>query len=174
MRTSRKTLSIKNLSIVVAGLTLAVAAWALDASATKFLDDAIRGNLAEVKMGELAQRRGSSNEVREFGTTLVKDHNAGFQKSAALAQKLGMVAPSEPNAESSRDFDAIAKLSGTEFDRQFTSHMIKDHENDFAAYREEEKDGSAPQIAAYAKEAMPTLQKHLETARSIEKDLKGK
>ena len=48
----------KTLGIIAAGLTLALAgtAWALDASTTKFLTDAIRGNLAEAKMGQLAQK----------------------------------------------------------------------------------------------------------------------
>ena len=155
-------------------LTFAVAAWGLDANATKFLDDAIRGNLAEVKMGELAQKRGSSEEVREFGKTLVTDHNAGFQKSSSLAQKLGVIAPTEPSAEASKDYDALAKLSGSEFDRQFASHMVEDHEKDLVAYREEAKNGSEPQVAMYAEQTLPTLQKHLDAARSIESKLKGK
>ena len=44
---------------VVAGLAFFASALAqTDAAATKFLTDAIRGNIAEVKMGELAQQRG--------------------------------------------------------------------------------------------------------------------
>jgi putative membrane protein len=164
----------KTLSIMGAGLTLAVTAWALDTNSSKFLDDAIRGNLAEVRMGELAQKRGAADEVREFGRTLVTDHNAGFQKSSSLAHKLGMLAPTEPSADAAKDYDSMSKLSGSEFDKEFTAHMIKDHEKDIAAYRDEAKDGSEPQVAAYAQQTLPTLQKHLETAQTIEKDLKGK
>ena len=165
--------TIKTLGIMAAGLTLALAgaAWALDASASKFLTDAIRANLAEVKMAQLA--KGSQNgDVREFSKQLVSDHSIAFERSSSLAEKLGITAPTDMTAEAEKDYEAMSKLSGAEFDRRFASHMVKDHEKDLAAYRDEVVHGRDREVAAFADEAVPTLQKQLATAHTIEQGLK--
>jgi putative membrane protein len=39
-----------------------------------FVNEASRGGIMEVKLGELAERNGLSSEVKEFGAHMVKDH----------------------------------------------------------------------------------------------------
>ena len=73
-----------------------------DATATKFLTDAIRTNIAEVKMGELAEQRGKSKDVRDFAKQLIEDHTLGLRKTSALAKTLGVTAPTEPGPTPSR------------------------------------------------------------------------
>jgi putative membrane protein len=156
----------------VAGLVLLGSAWAQgDAAATKFLTDAIRSNIAEVKMGELALQRGKSKEVREFAETLVSDHTMGLQKTSALARMAGVTPPKETSADAIKRHEAMSKLSGDEFDRAFASYMVMSHEQGIARYTEATRDGANPEVAELATDTLPTLQKHLETARSLEKNL---
>jgi putative membrane protein len=160
--------------VAIAGLALWSSSWAQsDATATKFLTDAIRGNIAEVKMGELAQQRGKSKAVREFGETLVTDHTMGLQKTSALAKTLGVTPPTEPAADAIKMHEAMSKLSGEEFDRAFASHMVTGHEQEIAKYKEQTKDGGNPEVAALAKATLPTLEKHLATAQAINRDQSG-
>jgi putative membrane protein len=158
----------------VAGITLWCSSWAQsDATATKFLTDAIRGNIAEVKMGELAEQRGKSKAVREFGETLVTDHTTGLQKTSALAKALGVTPPTEPSADAIKQHEAMSKLSGEEFDRAFASHMVAGHEQEIAKYKEQTHDGGNPDVAALAKATLPTLERHLVMAQSIDRELKA-
>jgi putative membrane protein len=157
----------------VAGLAVLGSAWAQgDAAATKFLTDAIRNNIAEVKMGELALQRGKSKEVREFAETLVNDHTMGLQKTSALAKTLGVTPPTESTADAIKTHEAMSKLSSEEFDRAFTSHMVMSHQQGIAKYTEATRDGGNPEVADLAKDTLPTLQKHLATAQAIEKNQK--
>jgi predicted outer membrane protein len=55
-----------------------------------FLTDAIQGNLAEISMGQLAQKNGGSDGVRSFGQMLVEDHSAANEKAKSLAQAQGV------------------------------------------------------------------------------------
>ena len=144
-----------------------------DAAATKFLTDAIRGNIGEVRMGELAQQRGKSKDIREYGETLVSDHTLGLQKTAALAMTLGVTPPTEASADAIKKHEAMSKLSGEEFDRAFASHMVTGHQQEIAKYTEATRDGGNPEVAELAKDALPTLQKHLETAQSIDENLRA-
>jgi putative membrane protein len=54
---------------VAAGLILTSSSFAQDKASQKFLKEAIEGNLAEVQMGQLAQKNGASDGVRSFGQT---------------------------------------------------------------------------------------------------------
>lgn len=158
----------------VAALTFLGPIWAQgDAVATKFLTDAIRGNIAEVRMGELAQQRGKSKDVRDYGAALVADHTMGLQNTSALAKTLGVTPPTEATADAIKKHEALSKLSGEAFDLEFAAHMVMGHEQEIAKYTEETRDGGNPEVAELAKDTLPTLQKHLATAQSIEKNLKA-
>ena len=63
-------------------------ALAQDSPEARFLMDAVRGDIAETKMGELAQQKGQSEGVRAFGEMLVEDHSSAMKKTAELAKDL--------------------------------------------------------------------------------------
>jgi hypothetical protein len=94
---------------------------AADAQGEHFLKESIQGNLAEVRVGQLAQE--------------------------------------------------LAALSGGKFDRYFIDSMVKDHKEDIAKYEKEAHSGSAA-AAAYAKEILPDLRKHLQIAERLQSQLK--
>jgi putative membrane protein len=155
------------------GALVAGAAAAQSDSATKFLEEAIQGNLAEVQIGELAQQRGKSEDARDFGETLAKDHSKALDKSVAVAKSVGVRVPTEPSASAKRTYDMLSKLSGDEFDREFATHMVEDHEKDIGQYRAAAQDKSQKPIADYAKDTLSTLEKHLKAAESLAKDLQA-
>jgi putative membrane protein len=150
---------------IVAGVIVSSPSFAQDKASQKFLKEAIEGNLAEVQMGQLAEKNGKSDGVRSFGQMLQKDHSAANQKATAAANQMGMSPPSEPNSKQKAMYDKMSKLSGDKFDREFAKHMVADHKKDIKEYEKEAKRDDA--AAAYAKEALPTLHKHLETAQSL-------
>jgi putative membrane protein len=59
----------------------------------------------------------------------------------------------------------MAKLTGAKFDQEFVKHMIADHKKDIREYDKEAKKNDA--AGSYAKDTLPTLYKHLETAQSL-------
>ena len=139
--------------------------FAQDAGSQKFLKEAIEGNFAEVEMGKLAQKQGASEGVRAFGQMLEKDHSDANQKATGVANSVSMTAPTAPNKKQKADYDKISKLSGAKFDKEFAAHMVADHKKDIKEYEKAAKKQDA--VGNYAKETLPTLRKHLETAQSL-------
>jgi len=131
----------------------------------RFLTEALQGDLAEVKMGELAQQKGQSDRVKEFGQTLVKDHGDHSKKLQQLGQQLGVTMPTEPNSKQKSDYEKMNKLSGAQFDREFAKHMVDDHKKDISKYQAEAK-RQGP-IGDLAKQTVPTLQQHLQMAQEL-------
>ncbi|MBZ6075513.1 DUF4142 domain-containing protein [Microvirga puerhi] len=163
--------------LVKAGLVVIVSlsswgAWARETPSHQFITKAIQGNLAEISLGQLAQERGGTDGVKSFGQMLVQDHSAAKDQATAAATSAQVTPPTEPSRAQKSEHDRLSKLSGDAFDRQFIAHMVTDHKKDIAEYQKEAKrsDGA---ISDYAKGALPTLQKHLDTAQSLEKQEKA-
>ena len=105
--------------------------------------------------------------MKSFGQMLQQDHAAANQQAMAAASAAGVTPPTEPNKKQKADYAKMSKLSGAAFDSAFIKHMVTDHQKDIAEYQKEAKrqDG---QLSQYAASALPTLQKHLETAKSLD------
>jgi putative membrane protein len=56
-------------------------------------------------------------------------------------------------------------MSGVGFDKMFATHMVTDHQKDIAEYKKASKIKDA--AGDYASGQIDTLQKHLDTARSL-------
>jgi putative membrane protein len=139
---------------------------ALAKSDTAFLNEAIQINLAEISVGDLAQKNGGSDDVKSFGKMLVDDHTASNTKATSLAQANGVTPPTEPKAADKQKHDELAKLSGADFDRDFAKAMVKGHEEAISKFEAASKGDD--DIAKFAQETLPTLQKHLKTAQTLE------
>jgi putative membrane protein len=88
-------------------------------------------NTADVETGQLAVKRGSTQEVRDFGAMLVRDHSAVRQQGRDLAKKLG-VTPTPPANDASAKVHAeamakLSSLSGRAFDHAFLQHEVAFH-----------------------------------------------
>jgi putative membrane protein len=130
-----------------------------------FLKQAMQGDMAEVKMGQLAQQIGSNDKVKQFGQTLESDHSQNLEKAKSVAQELGMTPPEAVNAEQKATYDKLSRLSGQQFDNDFAQHMVQDHKKDINKFEQESKK-SGP-VANFAQETLPVLKKHLEIAESL-------
>jgi putative membrane protein len=155
------------LAIGIASLGLAGLA-AAQADEQTFVKEAVQGNLAEVRLGELASQRAENPEVRKYGETLRQDHTAALRRATNIAKSLKVEPPTEPTGDANRHYDGLAQLSGGQFDAAFVSHMIVAHEAEIAKYsRNASSDNDG--VAAFVAEALPKMRSHLVTAQALQK-----
>ncbi|MBV9288934.1 MAG: DUF4142 domain-containing protein [Hyphomicrobiales bacterium] len=133
----------------------------------EFVTDAIKGDNSEVALGQLAVTKGSNDQVRSFGQTLVDDHTKHRNEAAALATNLGVSPPDGMTAEAQQEEAKLQKLTGAEFDKEFGQFMVRDHEKDIVEFKKEASDGHG-QVQQMASQSLPTLEKHLQMARGLE------
>jgi putative membrane protein len=149
----------------VIALLLAPAAHAADKASQTFLKKAIEGNFAEIQMGQLAQQQAQNDNVKKFGRMLTDDHSAANQKALDAAKSMGVTPPEGPNPKQKAQYEKMSKMTGAQFDRDFATHMVTDHERDIAEYKKEAKQSDA--AGEYAKSQIDVLQKHLDMAKSL-------
>jgi putative membrane protein len=131
------------------------------------MTSAARGGMAEVQLGQLAQRNGQSAAVKRFGQRMADDHGRSNQEMMAVAQRKQITPPSSIGAEHQQTYDDLAKLRGGAFDRAYAQAMVKDHQEDLRAYQEEAANGADPDVKAFAARHVSILQEHLRMAERL-------
>jgi len=141
-------------------------------SPTAFIKEAGAGGMAEVKLGNLAIERASSDDVKNFAKRMVDDHTKINNDLQKVAQKKNVTLPTELNAKDQALYDRLSKLSGKEFDRAYMEAMLTDHRADVAAFQRETKSGDAD-VRDFATRSLPTLEQHLASAEQIDRVVAG-
>jgi putative membrane protein len=100
-----------------------------------FLRMAAEGGIAEVRLGQLAAQKGSSDEVKSFGQKMVDDHTTMNAEMAQIADSMGVMLPKMMNKEDQAEYDKLNALSGNDFDVEYLSFMVKDHRRNLHAFR---------------------------------------
>jgi putative membrane protein len=160
--------------LTVVALSWTAAAFAAGSSAdTEFAKKAAQGSMAEVEAGKLAVSNGQSAEVKKFGQRMVDDHSKANEDLKAAAAKQNIDLPTSVSPKQKQDADKLAKLKGAEFDKEYSSMMLKDHEKDVAEFKKEAASGSDPAIKAFAQKTLPTLEMHLKMAQEMDQSHSG-
>lgn len=129
---------------------------------------AAQGGLAEVKLGQLAVEKASNPDVKSFAQKMIDDHSKANDQLKAAAGKDRMTLPNTMNAKDQSLYNKLSGLSGTDFDKAYMKAMVKDHEDDIKEFQKEANRGANPDIKSFASSTLPTLQQHLELAKSAE------
>jgi putative membrane protein len=138
-----------------------------------FAKEAAQGGMAEVKLGQLAQEKGSNDSVKSFGKRMVDDHSKANDKLKEVASRESITLPSDLSAKDQATYDGLSKLNGAAFDRAYARDMLKDHETDVAAFQKEANGGKTDSLKSFASETLPTLQGHLKQAKEMMKNVGG-
>src|ERR1700730_8364251 len=139
----------------------------------RFAKEAAQGGMAEVKLGQLAQEKGSNDLVKSFGKRMVDDHSKANDKLKEVASRESITLPNDLSAKDQASYDRLSKLNGAALDRAYARDMVKDHETDVAAFQKEANGGKTDSLKSYASEILPTLQDHLKQAKEMMKNVGG-
>lgn len=136
----------------------------------QFIDLAAQTDMIEANLGQLAQSASSSQPVKDFAQMLVTDHTKDFDQLYVLAHQGNLTRPDAIDAAHNKAMIApFQKLTGAAFDRRYIHDMIAGHTQAIAVYKKEAADAANPALKSYAEETLPTLQKHLDAAKALEK-----
>jgi putative membrane protein len=137
------------------------------AADTTFVKKAARGGLAEVELGQLAEQKGATEDVKNFGQRMVTDHTKANDQLKELAEKEHIELPKGLDAKDRATKEHLEKLSGEQFDHAYMSDMVKDHRADVAEFERESKSAKDPAVKEFAEQTLPTLREHLKAAEKI-------
>jgi putative membrane protein len=102
-------------------------------------------------------------ELKRIAEMLVSDHSGANARLTNIAETKGWPVP-EPET-------AAPPPSGTasgDFDAKWTSEMIAGHERSVALYRAQAQGGEDKDVRKYARDTLPTIERHLAELRRLQ------
>lgn len=138
---------------------------------SSFVKDAAEGGMDEVKLGQLALTNAMNPRVKMFGQRMVDDHTKLGNELQAVASRKNITMPTDITTKQKASYKMLSNKTGAEFDKAYISDMVKDHEEDVAAFQKEANSGADDDVKAFASKALPTLQEHLKMAQDIAREL---
>lgn len=147
-----------------------------DATIVAIFDNA---NTVDIETGKLAAERGHSNEVRQFGAMLARDHDMVRQQGRDLAKKLGVTPTPPAGDQSAQDQAAVIRrlsaLRGAEFDQAFLQREVQFHRDVIAAIETTLLPAiKNEELKALVVKVAPAFQAHLVMAENLGKRLATK
>ena len=133
---------------------------------------AASGGMMEVQLGQLAQKNGQSQRVKNFGAMMVKDHSKANNELKAIAQTKNISLPTTLIPEHQEHVTMLQKVTGAEFDKQYMEMMTKDHKEDIDEFDKASKNSADADLKAFATKTLPVLRVHLDSAQAINNSLK--
>jgi putative membrane protein len=129
-----------------------------------FVRKATESGYKEVTSAKEALPQLQQPELKRIAEMLVNDHTGANARLAKIAEvKHWPVPPPAPQA---------APPSGTatgDFDAKWTAEMIAGHERSVALYRAQAKSGEDQELRKYARDTLPTIERHLAELKRLQK-----
>lgn len=138
-----------------------------------FYKHAAEAGISEVEAGQLAEDKGASQAVKDFGAMMVKDHSAANDKLKAIATAKNITLPTSGSIGQMATKAKLEVLSGNTFDKSYVKGQIKAHQETIALLKKEKASGHDPEAKAFAAEVLPTVQGHLKKITAIAAEMKA-
>ncbi len=127
-------------------------------------------NMEEIKLGQLAQQKGTITDVKDMGKMMEDDHTKAESDLTVLALKKSITLPTTLDSAAQSDYSKLADLSGTDFNKQYSNMMVNGHTKAIELFEKESVDAGDTDIRQMAIAILPTLRKHLNHALACQKE----
>jgi putative membrane protein len=163
------------ISLIALSTALFVSAFTLPSFAATsentqdFIHQATVGNLFEVKSSQLALKRTSDANVRDFANHMIKDHTrVGDRLKSALSAENKKYMPKTLDQENQDKLDNLQKTSAADFNKDFIDAQVEAHDNAVDLFQDYADNGDDQRLKSFAADNLPTLKKHQDQIKELQ------
>jgi putative membrane protein len=132
-----------------------------------FVKGALEGGNAEVQLGQLAQQKSNSDDIKQFGQKMVEDHTKLGDQMKQVAQQLGVMPPSGLSPKDQALDNKLQGLSGESFDKAYVQAMVRDHKKDLWEFKHAAATATDPSVKSAASQGEQVISEHLKMIEQI-------
>lgn len=136
-----------------------------------FMNDAALGGMVEVEFSKLAKDRALNPRVKNFAEMMINDHGAANNDLKSIAREKNVTLPDNLGKHQGH-LEDLSKKKGAEFDKAYMKMMVNDHKDVVDEFEKCAQNGTDPDVKTFASQKLPTLRKHLDSAKAINESLK--
>jgi putative membrane protein len=137
----------------------------------KFVTEIAETGMLQMKLGQLAQTKGITPEVKALGRTIEDDHSRISEELQTYAESNNIRLPGALSESDHKKYDELATKTGKDFDKAFAACMIKDHKKELSAFKREARNGETT-LKTWAGQKTATLRYDLKMSKDASKAVK--
>jgi putative membrane protein len=134
------------------------------ASDSVFIQRAGSIGLLQVKLGQLAEKKGTSPAVVEFGKRMVTDYSKANEELKAAAKVAGYPAPVLLRQDQ-QIFDRFNGKGRSSFDKAYMAQMVERQNQEVRLFQGESAGGRVQSLKQLASKMLPDTEQRLSLAR---------
>jgi putative membrane protein len=130
----------------------------------------------ELQLARVATQNAQSPEVKQFAEQMQNDHQRADEKLTQTAQSMGVSLEGKTFQKESdrakKDMEKLQSKTGTDFDKEYMSRMVKEHERaekDTSSAAKDARKANQTELAALLEQGHTGIQGHLQHAKDIQK-----
>jgi putative membrane protein len=135
-----------------------------------FVLKAASGGMEEVALGELAEQKAQSEQVKELAALIAQEHTTANQELMQVAESKGIQVPKTTSPASQTVAASMSELNGPEFDLAYVMQQQGAHLATIALFDFAANHAMDPDVKAFAQKYLPKIQAH---TRKIEETAQG-
>ncbi len=135
----------------------------------QFLVNAAEINLEGIQLGQLAQQKGGTAEVKELGKMVEDVHTKSLNDLKRLANSKMITIPTSPTDDAKDAYETLNKKSGNDFDKAYADMMVSEHEDAIDVFEEASTESYDADIKNWATVSLANLRTHLNHSIDLQK-----
>ncbi len=138
----------------------------------EFLQDAAEINWEKIQLGQLAQQKGMTPDVKAMGKMMEDAHTKAMADLTSLAGMKSISLPTSPTEDVKDVFERLSGKTGLEFDKDYCDRMVQSHKAAVDRFERAANNAQDADIKAWASKMLPDLRAHLDHAMMCENKVK--
>jgi putative membrane protein len=143
----------------------------IDDGGVALIRNGLEGGLTEIKASTLAEANSKNPRIVDFAKMIIADHTKADSALKAMEYDKMLTEKDTISGVHEAAIDSLAKQTGTEFDKSYIEMMVRDHESAIDLFTDQSNDKNKT-IQDFARQTLPTLEAHLDSAKAIGASLK--
>lgn len=135
----------------------------------KFLVNAAEMNLEEIRLGQLAQLKGTLTDTKDLGKMMEDAHRKSLNELTVLAKQKLITIPTTLTDNGQNSYKKLNDKSGSDFDKDYCKMTVDSHKGAVSKVEKASTDSHDPDIRAWAASTLPSLRTHLDHAMTCQK-----
>ncbi|MGY4385701.1 putative membrane protein [Pedobacter sp. UYP24] len=130
------------------------------------------GGMAEVAFGKMAQEKGMSTKVKDFGKMMVTDHSKANEELMEIAKKQNIALPAGLDEDHMKKMEELKSKTGADFDKAYVDAMVGGHQKMLALLQDGAQNCKDSALKDFAAKTAPVVKSHLDMITKIQAGLK--
>ena len=141
-------------------------------STEAFITDVTLTDMYEIQAGKIAETKGQSQGVKDFGAMMIADHTAMTNQMKHVFAATGTTIPTELGPRGKRMIDSLNAASEADFDKLYLSQQQTAQAAELTLLSAYAEGGESKDIKPAAAKAIPQVQAHLDKVHELQAGLK--